>query len=127
MSEQQTNSQFPVSAAPVSHRDDGQSAEAKPEQPKLLDGPELETARLRAALKHGLSEEHAHRLSGTTADELSADAAQFAELLAGARKPNMRTRPGAGADAGSDDAGANVIDPARLASAIIRRAAGRTF
>lgn len=127
MSEQTTDSQFLVSTVLERLGSDGKSAETKPEQPKPLDGPELENARLRAALKHGLPEEHAHRLSGATADELSADAAQFAELLAGAPKINMRKRPGAGADAGADNPGADLLDPTRLASAIIRRAAGRNF
>jgi len=45
--------------------------------------PDLETAKLRAALKHGLSEDDAKRLVGATEDEILADAEAYAKRLGG--------------------------------------------
>lgn len=49
------------------------------QQPKKLEGADLELAKLRAAVKVGLSETQAKRLTGSTAEEIEADAKELAK------------------------------------------------
>ncbi len=79
---------------------------------------QLESARLRAASKHGLTEAQARRLVGSTAEELEADAQEFAKELATGTNGGRKTadlKQGARGPATPDQ------DP----NAWIRRAAGR--
>ncbi|MFJ5116490.1 hypothetical protein [Kitasatospora sp. NPDC088548] len=68
-------------------------AVALPSQPPV--GPDRQVWQLRAALRHGIPEDHAGRLNGTTAEEVEADAAAFAEMIgrAGVAAPKLRSRP----------------------------------
>lgn len=85
---------------PLAKRAADQDEATKSEVQKALDratqaesvaqAAQLDSARLRAASAHGLSETQANRLTGTTPDELMADAKAFAAELgvtANGRKP----------------------------------------
>lgn len=53
---------------------------------------EAENLRLRIGVKHGLPESIVKRLSGTTEEELLADAEELMELLGGKRPPTQQPR-----------------------------------
>ena len=87
---------------------------------------ERESARLRVALKKGLTEAQVRRLVGDTEEELEADADELLATFAPPegepdrdlpRRPRERLRPGARPEATPDE-----TDPAKLAEAIPRSA-----
>jgi hypothetical protein len=78
--------------------------------PTPLAGPELELARVRAALAAGLTYEHGVRLQGSTPEELEADAVAFAAELSAAAPvlPVIRSGGPQGPDVGNG-AGAGTV------------------
>lgn len=103
-------------------------ASQKTEQEKLTDrltelestarSSTLEAARLRVALRKGLTETQAKRLVGETVEELESDADELLESFktpasALPRKPTERLRGGAEPEAGLEE-----TDPAKLADQI---------
>lgn len=64
---------------------------------KTPEGDDLENARLRLALRHGLTEKQANRLQGSTAEELEADVPDLLEEIGTAKKDKSEeTDPPAG-------------------------------
>ncbi|MFA7297323.1 MAG: hypothetical protein WC211_09110 [Dehalococcoidia bacterium] len=108
-------------------------ASGKSEQERLAEGrqaaeeraanAERETARLRVAIRKGLTDVQARRLVGDTEEELEADADELLATFAPAQasdtdlpqRPRERLRPGARPEATPDE-----TDPAKLAEAIPR-------
>jgi len=100
-------------------------AEARQSAEERAQSAERETARLRVALRKGLTDVQARRLVGNTEEELEADADELLATFAPAQasdtdlpsRPRERLRPGARPDATPDE-----TDPAKLAEAIPRSA-----
>jgi len=101
-------------------------AEARQAAEERATSAEREAARLRVAIRKGLTDVQARRLVGDTEEELEADAdellATFASIQAESdtdlpRRPRERLRPGARPEATPDE-----TDPAKLAEAIPRSA-----
>ncbi len=70
-----------------SKTDAEKAAEARQTAERERDDAKAEAARLRAAIKHGLSGEDLDLLGSGTADEIEARAQRLADRLAGAGKP----------------------------------------
>lgn len=94
---------------------------------KERDNARADAARLRVALKKGLTESQAKRLVGETEEELEKDAdellASFKDAGGGekpSRRPTERLRPGAAPDAGEGEP----TDPRKLAEAVSRSSFG---
>lgn len=82
----------------------------------------LENARLRALIKHGLEEEDLSFISGTTAEEIEANAAKYAERHGAGRKgapPTQKSKPHLRGGTGAITEGEE-MDPRKLAASIPR-------
>ena len=66
------------------------AAEGSTEKDQKIADLESATLRLRVALKHGLNEDLADRLRGTTEEELLEDAEKILTLLGGRRPPSQQ-------------------------------------
>lgn len=65
---------------------------AKNADPEKLTALEAENLRLKVAVKHGLPESLVKRLTGTTEDELLADAEELLELIGGKKPPTQQPK-----------------------------------
>lgn len=101
-------------------------AEARRASDERASAAERDAARLRVALKKGLTEAQVRRLVGDTEEELEADADELLATFAPSNgepdrdlpyRPRERLRPGARPEAMPDE-----TDPAKLAEAIPRSA-----
>lgn len=97
------------------------------EAEKRASSAELELARLNVALAKGLTPAQAKRLSGSTEEELTADADELLELFkkdgdddgqGPPRRPKEKLRSGAATDPSDDDEDEN--DPIKLAAKVRR-------
>jgi hypothetical protein len=91
------------------------------EKGERLTALEAENLRLRVAVKHGLPENLAKRLSGGTEEEMLADAEELLELLGGKKpptnQPRERLRGGGDPTAAADE----TADLDKFAEAIFRK------
>lgn len=99
-------------------------AEARTSAERQATQATLEAARLRVALRKGLTESQAKRLVGETVEDLEKDADELLESFkspasALPRKPTERLRGGS-----EPDADLSETDPARLAEAVIKKKRG---
>lgn len=97
------------------------AAKNSAETGERLTALEAENLRLRVAVKHGLPENLAKRLSGGTEEEMLADAEELLELLGGRKpptnQPRERLRGGGDPTAATDE----TADLDKFAEAIFRK------
>jgi hypothetical protein len=105
--------------------DQDRQAERLAELESTAKSSSLEAARLRVALRKGLTETQAKRLVGDSEEDLEADADELVATFAPPendaalqRRPQERLRPGASPSAGPEKS------PAELADAVLKRQRG---
>lgn len=91
------------------------------EKGERLTALEAENLRLRVAVKHGLPENLAKRLSGGTEEEMLADAEELLELLGGKKPPTNQPRERLRGGGDPTAPGDETADLDKFAEAIFRK------